>query len=80
MAFMVDPQGVMTEFAAVEYAPAPDCRHPSAVVPDIVQGLAALLVFRESRYDPCVILRGTPASENALIACSSILPPDLKSP
>jgi hypothetical protein len=27
---------------------------------------AMLLDFRELRYDPCIMLRGTPASENAL--------------
>jgi len=34
--------------------------------PTPVKGCAVLLVFRESRYDVCVILRGTPAFENAL--------------
>jgi hypothetical protein len=38
-------------------------------------GFEALLDFRESRYDVCIILRGTPAPENALIACVPILSP-----
>jgi hypothetical protein len=55
--------------ATVEYAPVAAGGHRSVVVSERRSGFTALLVFRESRYDVCAILRGTPAPENALIAC-----------